>query len=201
MPKYLIKIEDDVTGWRKFGGYRLINDEWGADTFYVDPDLFLEVTSNQFTYAKNLLDAGATITYPTSASLPLDASDLNIVNVTPLKAAKIRAYSNIASQINHRLTSNLALMNLYKFVIADNILRNGGYTITDENREQVYLDIVNAGVQKYITALEQYLDVRDRMSSDLWFFNQFITFEDSLRSAETIEEVQTLHDTAMGYFS
>lgn len=214
MPRYLIKTVDDVDGWKKMSGYRLINDEWGADTFQVDPDRFLEVNSNQFTYAKNLLDAGATITYPVSATITyptsatpspsgqtLELSDLNIVNVTPLKAAKIRAHSNIANQINNRLMSNLMVMNIYKFVLVDSILKNGGYFVTDENREQVYLDIVNNGDQKYIRALEEYLDVKDRMATDFWFGTKFLQFEDALRTATTIQQVKNLHDTAMGFFS
>jgi hypothetical protein len=201
MPKYLIKIVDDANDMRRMSGYRIINDEWGADDFQVDPDLFLEVNSNQFTYAKNLLDAGATITYPTSASLPLSVDDLTIVNVTPLKAAKVKAYSNIASQINNRLMSNLIFLNIYKFILTDNKLKNGGYFVTDENREQIYLDIVNNGDQNYIRALEEYLDAKDRMETDFWFGNKFLQFEDALRAATTVQEVKDLHDTAMGFFS
>lgn len=200
MPKYLIKIIDDVTDWKKMSGYRVINDEWGADTFVVDPDLFLDVTSNQFTYVKNLLDSGATITYPASASPPTQ-DDLTIVNVTPLRAAKVRAYSGIASQLNARLMSNLTMLNIYRFVVTDNILKNGGYFVTDDNREQVYLDIVNSGVQKYIRALEEYLDAKDRMSVDFSFGTKFLIFEDNLRAATTVQEVKDLYDTAMGYFS
>lgn len=198
MALYLLKIQDNSSNWKKIGGYKMINDEQSAD-FVMDENLYMEVTHNQWTYVKNLIDSGSTITYPASAD-PLTQDDLVIENVTPLRSSKIRAFSNISHQVNQRLLQNGAVMYIFKFIVNDNILKNAGYIITDDNREQVYLDIINTENDNLISTLEEYLDIRDKLNENLWFFNNFMIFEDRLRSAATVKEVKNLYDIAMSYF-
>lgn len=198
MALYLLKLNQYSNDLAQISGYRFITDEDAVD-FVINPNQFLEVNQNQWNYTKGLLDAGSTITYPISAHPP-NLNDVHIQEITPLQAAKVKAYSNVAHQINQRLGSSLAIINLYKFIIADNILKDAGYFITDENRDQKYLDIVNSGVQKHIRALEEYIDVRDRMSSDLHFIINFVQFEDALEAATTRQQVKTVYDNMMEYF-
>jgi hypothetical protein len=55
------------------------------------------------------------------------------------------------------------VFDFFNFIMANNKLLDGGYVITNENRTDKYLEIVDEGDPDLIDALEMFLTTRDRL--------------------------------------
>jgi len=112
---------------------------------------------------KNLV-AGNEITIPVTdaaGDATLDAFTITEPDdLDKYKAQKKAAIQNI-------FTFNLASLGgltFFRVLRSFSILASSGFFITDENREEKYLEIINTGDEDLINALEEYLDAYDATS-------------------------------------
>ena len=63
------------------------------------------------------------------------------------------------------LTSDIDMIDYIAYIDANNVLNSKGFFVTDENREETYLDILEAGDEKIIDTLEEFLELKDKLSS------------------------------------
>ena len=115
---------------------------------------------------KNLID-GNTITIPV-ATVDADTGDLTIDDFTVDVPSDLQAYKNkkkqrISTIFSFYLASTGGLT-FFQAMASFSILASHGYFITEENREEKYLEIINTGDQDLIAALEEYLDAYDSVS-------------------------------------
>lgn len=80
----------------------------------------------------------------------------------------------------------------FEFTLCNNYLASKGFFITDENREEVYIGIINSGDDRTIEHLEKYLNTLDKISIPYYQYNVFLEFEDEVLNAKTIEELEVL---------
>lgn len=191
---YVLKISQYNTDYMSITGASAWDEgEW------IDPNLYFEVSDvDKWTYVRNLLESGATITYPASASPTAD--NINITNYTPLKAAKIKAFSIASQQLYQRLEQNLSLLDYFEFIISHDFLLSKGYTITDENRSEKYLEIINTGDKTLEVVLEKYLDARDRITAHSSNYSKWVSFKNSIKTATTVNEIKSIFDSFMANF-
>jgi chromatin segregation and condensation protein Rec8/ScpA/Scc1 (kleisin family) len=78
---------------------------------------------------------------------------------------------------------------LYGFIILNNDLSNAGYFITNDNREEKYLEILETGDEKLIQKLEDYLNYKDEIEAVAQLERKFATFRTEVRAAATPEEI------------
>ena len=71
---------------------------------------------------------------------------------------------------------------LYEFILLNNKFCNKGYFITDDNREQTYIDIIAKLDEENITeddkeliiCLERYLEIKDRLDSNMRAYYNYL---------------------------
>ena len=77
----------------------------------------------------------------------------------------------IETQIRHdfeRFVGPESSVNMVIYVDSLMTLADAGFFITDENREEKYIEIIETGDEKLITLLEEYITVKDDMNNLKW---------------------------------
>ena len=194
MSKHLFIINDVGTDW-EITGTRL-----EMDNFVVDPLLYFETDSEDFfEFVKGLLEGSNEVSYPKGVT-PVDSGDLSISPMDALTVHKARTRT-MGKHLLKQYCDFTLLFDFFKFHVLNNKLVDAGYVITDENRESKYVEIINSGVQDIIDALEEYLEVRDRIAIHEHQYDDFITFKENVNSAADTDAVDAEYATYSALFS
>ena len=87
--------------------------------------------------------------------------------------------------------SNFALFNFFKL---NHYLESKGYFITDENREEEYLKVINSGDTEVLEKLSEYLDSLDEFNAVDEAYKAFKDFKDRIDSAVDEEELRSVYN-------
>lgn len=81
---------------------------------------------------------------------------------------------------------------LYGFTILNNDMINAGFVITNDNREEKYLEILETGDEELISKLEDYLNYKDEIERVAQLERKFSKFQHEINNAgeEDIEEIE-----------
>lgn len=110
---------------------------------------------------------------------------------------KKKEYVNLKAQalINEVSRDQLSHLKFCNFIIINNILASRGYFITDENREEKYLEVVSSDDNELLELLRKYLEAYDCITGDLNIYNVYIKLMEDIQEADTIEDVNKLYET------
>jgi hypothetical protein len=145
---------------------------------------------------KDAILAGKVIHIPKASlrSVEVLPGDFNIIE--PEKENELDATKNaVIVKVRMLITPILTKISgftLYGFMVLNNDLANAGYFITNENREEKYLDILEKGDEKLIAKLEDYLNYKDEIENVAFIERQFAEFRNELKNLNSIEKVQQL---------
>jgi len=188
MAKYLFVIEDQ-------GSYNKITDVTvKQEGFEVDEELYKETTSIELWQFVQELLTNNDVKYDSSITEELTKVDIIQTSYGPLKVDQLHAIADAKRKLLMRVNP----VSIYKFVklmLLNNQLADAGYFITDENREEKYLDIVNTGEATLISLLESYLEIRDSIKQETYWYEQYILHEEAINNAETLEEIDSIQLT------
>lgn len=109
---------------------------------------------------------------------------------------------------NLRLTPEY-ILDMYRFIVINNWMIANGYFITNENREEKYMEIITSiseiedeeESEAKINKLEQYLNLMDKLASDN---NIIISMDEAVANiikAETSDEVTCIFNSYMAQFN
>jgi len=192
--KHLLIIHD-IGAKYQITGTRLENDD-----FAVDSDLYFEVKSvDFFEFVKELVMGNNTVTYPKTIS-PASEEDLLISPLKDLDIHKARARTK-GKHILKGFTDFTILFDFFSFQVDNNWLISNGYFITDANREEKYLQVINTGDQVAIDTLERYLGSLDKLSVYKHTHDNFLEFKEAVNDATKIKEIDNLFDDFSSLFS
>jgi hypothetical protein len=145
---------------------------------------------------KDAILAGKVIHIPKASlrSVEVLPGDFNIIE--PEKENELDATKNaVIVKVRMLITPILTKISgftLYGFMVLNNDLANAGYFITNENREEKYLAILEKGDEKLIAKLEDYLNYKDEIENVAFIERQFAEFRNELKNLNSIEKVQQL---------
>jgi hypothetical protein len=89
---------------------------------------------------------------------------------------------------------------LYKFFTSYNVLIDAGFTITNTNQEETYIEIINREDDELLNALSDYLDTRDNINLETTVFEKYEFYKDKLMLASSEEEARQIYDEFMSDF-
>lgn len=84
-----------------------------------------------------------------------DIPNTDIKRVQAVRLARVQLES---------ITDAFELIDYVNYIDANNILSSNGFFITDENREEMYLNILEADNESLIDALEEFLTIKDKLT-------------------------------------
>ncbi len=109
---------------------------------------------------------------------------------------------------NLRLTPEY-ILDMYRFIVINNWMIANGYFITNENREEKYMEIITSiseiedeeEAEAKINKLEQYLNLMDKLASDNNIIISMDEAVDNIIKAETSDEVTYIFNSYMAQFN
>jgi len=103
----------------------------------------------------------------------------------------------LVNKANQRVTAKLtsiSQLTMFSFTILNNYFIDKGYVITEDNREEKYLAILNTGDADLIAKLEEYLNLRDEVQYVSSDYTNYKIAKQGINDAETVEDAQTFLD-------
>jgi hypothetical protein len=179
----------DVVRVKDIGpSYRVIN-VTKSDMVYVEPgNMFIKISAICAEKIKEELSKGTEILIPKGLEREVLPGDLILNETDELTVIKGSALSRIRAKVDYHL-ANLSALEFYRFFIINNKLIENGYYITNENRERMYLKIIDTDNKTLISYLEEYLKIMDRISAVEWVYRQYETAEVEINKSKTKKEV------------
>lgn len=109
---------------------------------------------------------------------------------------------------NLRLTPEY-ILDMYRFIVINNWMIANGYFITNENREEKYMEIITSiseiedeeESEAKINKLEQYLNLMDKLASDNNIIISMDEAVDNIIKAETSDEVTCIFNSYIAQFN
>lgn len=185
--KYLFIIYDEGDQY-KITGCR----EESDDNFMIDPKLYYETKSEQFyNQVKKLLETDYILTYSKSIGDPT-ISQLTKIKLDSLEQKKAKTRTQ-GKNISQQRFDYMIAFDFFEFQILNNQLISKNIIITDENREEEYLKIINSGDSKLIDLLEKYLEILDRLTVHKHQYDNFITFKNRVNASTNNDEVEAAY--------
>jgi len=192
----IIKTSNDGTSYR-VEDVQFLNIKDGVANTYLTCGDNLSIS------LKRNLIAGKTITIPINIVTTKGQGNLTIDDFKIETPSDLDEYKNKKNQQLQNIFSfhlaNFGGMALFNLVNSFSILASNGYFITEANREQKYLDIINTGNKDLISALEDYLNHLDQVTPVAAMYKDLQQAQIDIVSATTTAEVDKayqLFDTA-----
>lgn len=152
---------------------------------------------------------GKTIYLPKNNYSQLTVDDIVIVEQeSELETQKKIAINKVKDFLYSTRINKLQLLDYYTFTILNNYFINMGFVITDQNREEKYLEIITAISEMEdeneseiaIANLENYLNILDKLKELEGFVVRLNTTIDEIISCETVEAVETVVNDFLDFF-
>lgn len=93
---------------------------------------------------------------------------------------------------------SLNLIAFMEFIRCHDILASHGYFITDENREELYIDILNKDDQKLLDILQKYIDLSDSFDKVLVEIDRYKTVVQKVQECLP-EDIESVNNAVKDY--
>jgi len=149
---------------------------------------------------EDAMENGKEVFFPKGIDYPLTFRDLIIQDIPdPIAAERqgaiIRSKHFVAYRVGY-----ISMFEFFSFQLLNNKLGAAGYIISDSNREEKYLEIVNTGDSDLISSLEEYLALLDKLSEGNFMYKQWLQFSRDLDTATSVEQVRSMTDSFYSQF-
>lgn len=131
--------------------------------------------------------------------MPWEVEVIDLGETDALQESRNAAITKVRMLVTPEMSKASGLA-LYGFIILNNDLASAGYFITNENREEKYLEILETGDEKLIAKLEDYLNYKDEIEAVAQLERKFSAFRNEIRSAATVEEVKKIEERFLERF-
>jgi hypothetical protein len=127
----------------------------------------------------------------TTEVLPGEFDVIDLAETDELQEARNAAIIKVRMLVTPEL-SKISGFALYGFIVLNNDLSANGYFITNENREEKYLEILETGDERLIQKLEDYLNYKDELEAVSQLERKFSAYRAEIKTAASIEEVKEI---------
>jgi len=138
-------------------------------------------------------------TLRTTEVLPGEFNIIDLKELDEIQEERNAAIIKIRMLVTPEL-SKISGFTMYGFIILNNDLASAGYFITNDNREEKYLEILETENEKLISKLEDYLNYKDEIERLSQLERNFSQFRQAVQSANTAEEIKKLEEKFLTIF-
>ena len=145
--------------------YYVGNIIFNEQVYRVPGKKFVTLDAETALKVRDTISAGHDVLFTPSQienSHTLTVEDLEIVEKTGFEIEK----QTEIFKIRNKITDTMAIMSvidIYGFHSCYSKLLTKGYNITDDNREEKYLEIINTGDNDLLELLETYIELKDKI--------------------------------------
>lgn len=120
---------------------------------------------------------------------PISINDFIVKKPESFQQKKIQEITKAYDRFG-ATASKTSMLKHYMYFSTAILLAEKGFLITDENREEKYLEIINTADEFLLKTLEDYLEARDNLAELSLSYREFQVYITKLRSAENDEELE-----------
>jgi len=176
--------------------YQIINVQSNETLFAKPIEKYFYFNDEISIYLKKILTDGNIITIYKSKLTEekigyVDFKDFSVKIENDLEQYKNKAKCKLNNIFTYYLAS-IGGLTFFKLIQSFSILAANEYYITNDNREQKYLEIVNTGDKLLILALEDYLDAHDMINPTSSMYISLKQCEMKLKKAKTKKEIDII---------
>lgn len=166
-----------------------------ADDYEVDPLMVKEMPIDEpglamWNYIKSRLPL-AQLQYPKDLQGNLIIEDLIEIEYDVEQLYREKTIQKGREYLTTRLGIH-SIFEFFDFIMLNNTLTAAGYVITNSNRREKYLEIIDTGDIELIDTLELYLNALDKMAIINGWYKTYKEFEKNVYLTETNTECDEL---------
>ena len=174
-------------------------ENWEITGTFIVPDGFetsnegvLDVSNNKelFDYVKNKLKTHQ-LQYFKNLKGKLVIEDLFEIPYNTLEIERQRKIMQGKEYLNTRIGIP-EIFNFAEFIILNNFLLEKGYIVTDENRHEKYIEIVETADLDLIEKLEQFLECRDDITFKYSWYEIYKNYIKKINRASSEKEMNEI---------
>lgn len=164
---------------------------------------FLRLSYMSHQLIKQALMAGKKVhihkTLQTGEVLPGEFDVIDLAETDPLQEARDAAVRKIRMLVTPEL-GKISGLAIYGFTVLNNDLASRGYFITNDNREEKYLEILETEDEELISKLEDYLNYKDEIDAVSFVERRFKQFRNDVRDATSMEQIKEIEERFLERF-
>jgi hypothetical protein len=184
---------NDRANVRYLTGYRILS---SYETW--DPELFVLISKEIYEYLQsNAINIGVNkITCSIKELCLLTTSEIVAIDstTTNLDAVKVLLKNKALMLTKTRLDDTMYFA-FFNFTLTNNKLLSEGFAVTNENREDKYLEIVNKNDAGLLDVLSEYLDSMDKLLIYNKYYLLYMKFIAQLDTQTDIDSANKLFET------
>lgn len=119
---------------------------------------------------------------------PLSIETFKVIELSSFKTKKSIELAKIQFNFN-ALVSSTSILEHFSYFSTAILLSEKGYMITDSNREEKYLEIINEGDEYLLKTLEDYLEARDNLSRLSYIYKDV---KDYMKKVQAVKSLKAL---------
>jgi len=156
-------------------------------SYQADGESTIEIKDQKlFHYIRTKLE-NCQVQYSKDVDGELIKEDLIIRKLDSFQQYKALQEMKARDYISSRLNP-VSMFELYDFILCNNELLERGYVITNKNRREKYIEIIEAGDAETIDYLEIFLNSKDKCEELSGWYRNYRQFEADLAECKTIDE-------------
>ena len=153
-------------------------------------DLYIEVNQPIYNFIKENINRNDIICSLVDGGIVLDR--ITLIPKDELNNMRNIVIKTYRKHFVDRYFDSEFYVTFFSFIVLNNKLSSKGFFVTDENREDVYLDIINTNDEKLIDLLDEYLVIMDEISEYEVAMNNFSDFKNNVNNLMEIDEIKKL---------
>jgi hypothetical protein len=190
MQKLAVELVREAGEGKSTSRYKVLDVVFVDQTHFRAGRYYCYSTPNQAIRIRTmLLDKNKLVIEEDKLEQMVTLEDFKVVDADSIEEIKRAKLKELHSRMNEKMAV-VSGLKLYSFFSDMVRLAAHGYFITDENREEVYLKIIDTADEDLIQCLETYLDSKDSIDQVTNFHRNSRTFITKLNMAETDEEIE-----------
>lgn len=171
-----------------------------SDKDYYDKTLFIPLSEEVFKFLneKLTLDTGKMSNYYVNEDFTGEINEVSKL----LYDSDIQYKDDISYWIEHYTTMARELVfsrikflpiKLFEYISINNELISKGYFISEENKEEKYLEILNKESEEFIEKFIKYLEIMDKLSMEKEIIRKYDDLVENLQTANSKDEMEKLY--------
>ncbi len=140
---------------------------------------------------RNAISEHKKVYIPKNVPGELTIRDVVVDEVDGLEKDKMIALSDAYRKVDYQIF-NVGAIDYFEFLNIFSRLASLGYFITDQNREEKYIEIIETGNEDLIEELEIYLEKKDNLDKISYVYNKTKDFEKKVMTCGSKEELDII---------
>jgi hypothetical protein len=154
-------------------------------------ELYVKISNVSSDVIRKALSEYKKVCIPKNVNGELSFHEIVVYDTNELERDKLIFLSEVYRRLDYHLFF-VSAVDFYDYMSCFNELAARGHFIIDSNRQDKYLEIIESGDESLISALETYLECKDKLDTISYVYKRTKSYEKATMDAETKEDLDKI---------